>query len=236
MRHQDGYTISRQTVGSGLHINQSIEIFLEVSDDASSNVHTVNSNVGTGHLPDPCPVDEELNFCNGQNTSSELQNISQANQVMIVDNVQQTRHNATVLCNENMSDLAINGCNTDGIDSGNKIIVEDTPPLDSTNQPSNLLYEKISTLGEGHCLFHAIVNSLAAQHDIILNSSDVLSACVQEFEDCLSVYQSFTQESEGYLRALAQEYIENKQYNNLFCDLAPYMISNRMKISIRIHN
>ena len=103
-------------------------------------------------------------------------------------------------------------------------------------QANELNYEVIPTLGDGHCFFHAIVNSYLAQHGVSLESTDVISACVQELEDNLLVYSNQLMMDELHIRQLANAYITQKGWNNEFCDLAPYMVANAMKIRISIHS
>lgn len=95
----------------------------------------------------------------------------------------------------------------------------------------------VKARGDGHCLLHAVVMSLEYQYNEICDVEFVKHQIIKEIYDNMSFYQTFLNcISRCDVIKLMTEYINEKKYNNDFCDIVPYVIAKSLNVGLIIVN
>ena len=98
----------------------------------------------------------------------------------------------------------------------------------------------LRTIGDGHCLLHAVILSWQHQRPELSPPSlynlkcDIFVESLKRFDDYIC-YLSDVNSGEQYIRFLS-DYILKKRYNTCFGDLVPSIISNALCVKLKIIN
>ena len=98
-------------------------------------------------------------------------------------------------------------------------------------------FSRMRTSGDGHCLVYSLMKSLKKQHDIDSNYHDVLDRIRHETNNhMLSYKQLLNIESDLIVQRLLCAYVDGKNFDTVFGDLLPMILSNIFNMNIVIIN
>lgn len=97
-------------------------------------------------------------------------------------------------------------------------------------------FKIISVPGDGHCLLHSFYKAWKTQisRRNAPSEQDIKSAILTEALIKHEQYAGFHDLPFHTFQKLAKDYVFNKAYNNVFCDLLPLMLSNVFEVNIQI--
>ena len=87
--------------------------------------------------------------------------------------------------------------------------------------------------GDGHCLLHSIICSIAFQNGAIVTLSELIQAIISETTSNDSEYD-FINSSSFNLWSGLTAYVDEEIYDTLFGDLVPHIIANAIPVNIII--
>ena len=87
--------------------------------------------------------------------------------------------------------------------------------------------------GDGHCLLHSIISSMAFQIKTIITLSELIQAIISETISNSSEYDFINGPSSNLWSGLTA-YVDEKIYDTLFGDLVPHIIANAIYVNIII--
>ena len=87
--------------------------------------------------------------------------------------------------------------------------------------------------GDGHCLLHSIISSIAFQNGTVITLTELIQAIMTETKLNSSEYD-FINGSSCNLWSGLTTYVNEKEYESLFCDLVPHIIANAIFVNIII--
>ena len=96
-------------------------------------------------------------------------------------------------------------------------------------------FSRLSTCGDGHCLVYSLMKSFKSQHDIECNYCDILNQIRKETNDhMLSYKQLINIDTDLEMQRLLCAYLDGKNFDTLFGDLLPMILSNIFNTNIVI--
>ena len=94
----------------------------------------------------------------------------------------------------------------------------------------------VSVPGDGHCLLHAFYKAWQTQisGENVPTEQDIKTQILTEVTIRHEQYAGFHGLPVHAFQKLAKDYIFNKSYNNVFCDVLPLILSNVFGVKIQI--
>ena len=97
------------------------------------------------------------------------------------------------------------------------------------------LFTRLETSGDGHCIVHSLLKSLKKQYNMNCNYHDILSRIRKETNDNISTYKQLVNiDSNLEMQRLVCAYIDGHNFDTIFGDLLPMILSNVLEMNIII--